>query len=245
MLLQRLLFTRTLGSSNAILTSGCSPIRVDREEADDVQHCETDDGLEPAVCRPVSAVSAGRPRTRRLRRAERVALGLESGRGARRLLGGVGRRGADGAAQGGRVGAADRLDDRGPLEDEEGGHAVGGRALVSTRLWREAWLGSLGQGSTARRKTYAETPKRCATSATASTSTDTNWMRPGRASCSASWAKTGAITLHGPHQVAWKSTTVYVAARSSESNCAADVAAVTADDGGAMADSLCGACGLG
>lgn len=81
-----------------------------------------------------------------------------------------------------------------------------------------------GKEESEARETYALTPNRRATSCTASTSTFTNCSFPGRASFSASAWKTGAMVLHGPHQVAWKSTMVYVDEETSLSKCAVEVA---------------------
>lgn len=78
------------------------------------------------------AAKVGHARARRRRGrgsgAERLALAGEEGAGRAAGFGGVGGRGEDGGAQGGRVCAADGLLDVGAFEDQEGGHAGFARA---------------------------------------------------------------------------------------------------------------------
>jgi hypothetical protein len=128
---------------------------------------------------------AHRP-TRLRRRTQRTPFCLECcgrGAGARCVVGGFAHRGREG----GRVGAADGVDDGGGFDDEEGRHTIRKSALL-VRFWEEV--------------TYADTPYFFATSCCESTSTLTNCIFPAFVSFSARLLNTGAIALQGPHQSA-------------------------------------------
>jgi hypothetical protein len=81
-------------------------------------------------------------------------------------------------------------------------HRQVSRLFVHAR-YVERWMGDSID-------TYALTPYSLATSGTPSTSTFANTILPGLLCDDANCSNMGAICLHGPHHVAWKSVITYV-----------------------------------
>lgn len=118
---------------NIIRAVLCSLERIKREQTDQIQRDKPYRHIrEPAVPRHQVLQAGERALAHRLaglrRAAERAAFGGESsGRGASAAC--VGGGFADSGGERGRVGAADGFDYGFGLDDEEGGHAVGGLAV--------------------------------------------------------------------------------------------------------------------